>query len=240
MNPVRRIAGALALACLVLAVAAPAAFATIVPPSGGSGGRHRAGAAPGPGPHRDRERDGRLADRPAWPWWSVLRNVVADVVERAGRRLLVSGHSPGGKSVEAARSACASKAATRSLSTPTVPCRACDPSMMRSGAGCWSALAMMAAAIRAGSPGASPSAGSSMARKAVRRVAVVGGQQVGDLRCRSGTRCGRRRARRWSRRCRTGRLPVRRTRRSPRCPIWWRGTWSCRGRRPAPRRWISG
>jgi hypothetical protein len=46
MNPVRRIAGALALACLVLAVAAPAAFATIVPPSGGSGGA----TAPAPPP----------------------------------------------------------------------------------------------------------------------------------------------------------------------------------------------
>jgi hypothetical protein len=41
MNPIRRIAGALAgLACawLGLAVAAPAAFAVPVPPSGGSGG----------------------------------------------------------------------------------------------------------------------------------------------------------------------------------------------------------
>ena len=41
MNPIRRIrriAGALAFACLVVAVAAPAAFARVVPPSGGSGG----------------------------------------------------------------------------------------------------------------------------------------------------------------------------------------------------------
>jgi hypothetical protein len=41
MNPIRRIrriAGALAFACLVLSVAAPAAFARVVPPSGGSGG----------------------------------------------------------------------------------------------------------------------------------------------------------------------------------------------------------
>jgi hypothetical protein len=41
MNPIRRIrriAGALALACLALAVAAPAALARVVPPSGGSGG----------------------------------------------------------------------------------------------------------------------------------------------------------------------------------------------------------
>jgi hypothetical protein len=41
MNPIRRIrriAGALAFACLVLAVAAPAAFARVVPPSGGFGG----------------------------------------------------------------------------------------------------------------------------------------------------------------------------------------------------------
>jgi Na+/proline symporter len=40
MNPIRRIrriGGALAFACLVLAVAAPAAFARVVPPSGGSG-----------------------------------------------------------------------------------------------------------------------------------------------------------------------------------------------------------
>ena len=41
MNPIRRIrriAGALAFACLVLAVAAPAAFARVVPASGGPGG----------------------------------------------------------------------------------------------------------------------------------------------------------------------------------------------------------
>jgi Na+/proline symporter len=40
MNPIRRIrriAGALAFACLVLAVAAPAAFARVVPPSGSGG-----------------------------------------------------------------------------------------------------------------------------------------------------------------------------------------------------------
>jgi len=42
---------------------------------------------------------------------------------------------------------------------------ACEPSIIRSGAGSVSTLAMMRAAMRAGSPGASPFAGSSIFRK---------------------------------------------------------------------------
>ena len=46
-----------------------------------------------------------------------------------------AGHSPGGKSVEAARSVCASKPATHLRSVARVLVSACEPSTMPSGAG---------------------------------------------------------------------------------------------------------
>jgi hypothetical protein len=63
------------------------------------------------------------------------------------------------------RSTWRSKSSIRFLSVVIVPVSACEPSTIRNGAGSMSTLSMMRAAIRAGSPGASPLAGSSIARK---------------------------------------------------------------------------
>ena len=75
-------------------------------------------------------------------------------------------YSPSGKSVEAASSLCSSKSARRALRVEIVQSSACEPSIIRRGAGSLSALSMMRAAMRTGSPGARPFAASSILRKA--------------------------------------------------------------------------
>ena len=80
-------------------------------------------------------------------------------------RAIGAGHSPGGKSVDAASAVCASKLASRLRRVVRVLSSACEPSTMRSGAGSTSTLSMMRAAMRAGSPGARPFFGSSSRTK---------------------------------------------------------------------------
>ena len=68
--------------------------------------------------------------------------------------------------MEAARSRCASNPSIRFASVSMVVWSACEPRTSRKGAGSTLTLSMMRAAIRSGSPGASPFAGSSMRRNA--------------------------------------------------------------------------
>jgi hypothetical protein len=70
----------------------------------------------------------------------------------------------------------------RFYSVEMVDSSACDPSVSRRGAGDWSTLSMMAAAIRAGSPTARPLAGPSIFSKGPRWVAHVLGQGGSQLR----------------------------------------------------------
>lgn len=99
--------------------------------------------------------------RALWSSRSPTRLLVRLGPSAAASRSTRACHSPGGQSVEAASSVCASKPATRSLSLDRVPERVGSQHEAQ-GAGSWSTLAMIAAAMRAGSRVASPLAGSRM------------------------------------------------------------------------------